>query len=195
MAKLLALCALCVIFATAALASPQDLEDEPRYSDVIDEIQGDEPREADLDLSSEDEDDEEDKLLDRDVGEEVGDDDEEVQVEPSDRWGKPQYVRRLRCCPNLSGYRIRRTRWGRLRCYVRRSYRSFLTSGRCGGSKTTAKATATMNLGGTRYTVTLQKDSRSNRCSGMSGWRRRFCLQGRTVLFPRQRGWGYFGRR
>merc|ERR1719188_2220904 len=114
MAKLLALCALCVIFATAALASPQDLEDEPRYSDVIDEIQGDEPREADLDLSSEDEDDEEDKLLDRDVGEEVGDDDEEVQVEPSDRW-RPVRPTPRRCCPtSRRGYQIRRTTWGGL---------------------------------------------------------------------------------
>ena len=125
-----------MIFATAALAAPQDLEDgtlakffqqkkslnlflfptEPRSSDVIDEIQGDgkcqinssvvvcrpilipltvlivEPREADLDLSSEDEDDEDNELLDRDDGEETGND--EAQVEPSDR-----RIRRRRCCP------------------------------------------------------------------------------------------------
>merc|ERR1719226_55156 len=104
MAKLLALCALCVIFATAALAAPQDLEDEPRSSDVIDEIQGDEPREADLDLSSEDEDDEDNELLDRDDGEETGND--EAQVEPSDRW-----IRRRRCCP--TGLRMWFSAWHR----------------------------------------------------------------------------------
>merc|ERR1712018_730068 len=137
MAKLLALCALCVIFATAALAAPQDLEDEPRSSDVIDEIQGDEPREADLDLSSEDEDDEDNELLDRDDGEETGND--EAQVEPSDRW-----IRRRRCCP--TGHAMWFSRWHRsFRC---RSNRCIVVPRRCGSFSVTGRC----SIGGSRIT-------------------------------------------
>ena len=60
-----------------------------------------EPREADLDLSGEDEDEEDDEVLDRDDEEEFG---EEGQVDPSDRARAF-----LRCC--LFDYRM----WGIIR--------------------------------------------------------------------------------
>merc|ERR1712038_1859293 len=158
MAKLLGLCTLCVIFATAALAATQNLDDEPRSSDVIDEIQ---PREADLDLSLEDEDDEDDELLDRDDMEETGEN--EAQGEPSDR------LSFARCCP--IGQYMRVTRRG-FRCrscsrFPRCSY--YWVTGRCSGIRATEKATANINLGGTSYTVTLQKNSGRSICSGLWG--------------------------
>ena len=148
-----------------------------------------------MDLSGGDEDDEEDGLLDRDDGEEFGE--EEGAVEPSDRlsirYQKDRYRRRLRCCPNSRYYQIRRTRWGRLRCYVRRSYRWWNTTGRCGGSRTAAKATANINLGGTRYTVTLQKLSRNGKAPGslVPWWQRSRYGRWRRRTFGRRvrRGW------
>jgi len=173
MAKLLGLCTLCVIFATAALAATQNLDDEPRSSDVIDEIL---PREADLDLSLEDEDDEDDELLDRDDGEETGEN--EAQGEPSDR------LSFARCCP--FGQHMRFTRSGYM-CRSCRRCSEYWVTGRCGGSRATEKATANINLGGTSYTVTLQKNSARSICSGLWGWRRRRCL--------RMSMWGLFGRK
>merc|ERR1712038_1261938 len=176
MAKLLGLCTLCVIFATAALAATQNLDDEPRSSDVIDEIQ---PREAYLDLSLEDEDDEDDELLDRDDGEETGEN--EAQGEPSDR------LSFARCCP--FGQHMRFTRSGYM-CRSCRRCSEYWVTGRCGGSRATEKATANINLGGTSYTVTLQKNSARSICSGLWGWRRRRCLR-----MQRMWGWGLFGRK